>query len=487
MRIEEAEGLVVLPEASAQAVPVAREFSIRRRVGFWRDALRRRMLAAADAIAVASASLGTWGISGRHTSLLFWTAVSLPMWLLLAKLHGLYDRDHRALRHLTSDELPSLITWATTGTAALTVSLALTPAGGLSAASALRFWTVMVVAAPLLRAICRVLWRRFTPPERVLIVGSGALEQATRRKFDLFRDMHVRHVGSIDESRFESGQPLSEAEGDAVLDAFPGERIDRVVLATHTIHESLITGLVARCRAHGVKFSVVPPARAMFGTAVRLAHVADLPLMEYQTYDLPRSTALLKRTMDIVLSVASLVLLAPLLAVIAISIRLTSPGPVLFTQRRAGANGKPFTLYKFRTMVCDAEERLKDVIPLASLPEPMFKLRVDPRVTTIGRFLRRTSLDELPQLINVLRGDMSLVGPRPEELALVERYAPEHRFRLEVRPGLTGPMQVFGRGELHFDERLAVERDYIENLTLGRDARILLMTVSAVFRGTGAF
>jgi lipopolysaccharide/colanic/teichoic acid biosynthesis glycosyltransferase len=117
----------------------------------------------------------------------------------------------------------------------------------------------------------------------------------------------------------------------------------------------------------------------------------------------------------------------------------------------------------------------------------MFKLRDDPRVTRVGRLLRRTSLDELPQLVNVLRGDMSLVGPRPEQTELVDRYLPEHRFRLLVRPGLTGPMQVFGRGELTFEERLAVEREYIENLSLGRDARILALTFSAVVHGKGAF
>jgi lipopolysaccharide/colanic/teichoic acid biosynthesis glycosyltransferase len=138
-------------------------------------------------------------------------------------------------------------------------------------------------------------------------------------------------------------------------------------------------------------------------------------------------------------------------------------------------------------MVDGAHERLADVVQLDSLPDPMFKIRDDPRVTFVGRFLRRWSLDELPQLVNVLRGEMSLVGPRPEQLELVERYRPEHRFRLAARPGMTGPMQVFGRGDLGFDERLAVEREYIENLSLGRDIRILLMTIPAVLSGRGAF
>jgi lipopolysaccharide/colanic/teichoic acid biosynthesis glycosyltransferase len=144
-------------------------------------------------------------------------------------------------------------------------------------------------------------------------------------------------------------------------------------------------------------------------------------------------------------------------------------------------------MLKFRTMVEGAHERLADVVEVETLPSPMFKLRDDPRITRVGRLLRRWSLDELPQLVNVLRGDMSLVGPRPEAVEMVERYRPEHRFRLEARPGMTGPMQVFGRGNLSFDERLAVEREYIENLSFGRDARILLMTIPAVLSGRGAF
>jgi len=249
----------------------------------------------------------------------------------------------------------------------------------------------------------------------------------------------------------------------------------------------VIAELVKVCRRDGLKLSVVPPARAMFGTAVQLHHIADLPLIEYSTWDVPRSTMMLKRIIDVVLSAAALALLAPVLIAVAIAVKLTSHGPVLFVQARAGRRGVPFRMLKFRTMVADAERRLGELVDIDGIDQPAFKLPHDPRVTSVGRFLRRTSLDELPQLFNVLRGDMSLVGPRPEQVELVERYAPEHRFRLEVRPGLTGPMQVYGRGALRFDERLAVEREYIENLSLRRDLRILLLTLAAVFRGHGAY
>jgi lipopolysaccharide/colanic/teichoic acid biosynthesis glycosyltransferase len=210
-------------------------------------------------------------------------------------------------------------------------------------------------------------------------------------------------------------------------------------------------------------------------------------VLEYSTWDVSRSTMALKRALDVTLSATAIVLLSPVFAVIAAAIRLSSPGPAVFQQERAGLYGKPFRMRKFRTMVSDAEERLHEVVELESLAEPVFKLRDDPRVTRVGRVLRRTSLDELPQLLNVLRGDMSLVGPRPEQLDLVERYTDEQRIRLAVKPGITGPMQVHGRGELSLSERLAVEREYIENLSLGRDLRILALTLGTVVSGRGAF
>jgi lipopolysaccharide/colanic/teichoic acid biosynthesis glycosyltransferase len=204
-------------------------------------------------------------------------------------------------------------------------------------------------------------------------------------------------------------------------------------------------------------------------------------------WDIPSATLRLKRALDVAVSLTLLVLLAPLFALIALAIRLDSRGNPLFAQWRAGLRGRPFRMYKFRTMVWDAEKRLSELLSIEDLREPMFKMPQDPRVTPVGHFLRRTSLDELPQLLNVLKGEMSLVGPRPEQVELVNRYRPEHLFRLDLKPGMTGPMQVSGRGWLSFDERLALEREYIENVSLARDLRILTLTVFAVVDGKGAF
>ena len=188
-----------------------------------------------------------------------------------------------------------------------------------------------------------------------------------------------------------------------------------------------------------------------------------------------------------IVAAVGLLAFALMLPVVALLIKLDSRGPVFFSQVRAGMGGRPFRMYKLRTMRLDAEEVLDSVVRVEQLEEPAFKIRDDPRVTRVGRVLRRLSLDELPQLFNVLVGEMSIVGPRPEQVEVVERYSAEDRFRLSVKPGITGPMQIFGRGELTFSERLAVELEYVENPSLSRDLRIVIHTIPAVLRGTGAF
>ena len=449
------------------------------------DALRRRMLAAADSLAVVAAVLAA-ETGEPSLAAAFWAVALLPVWIVLAKLHGLYDHDHRTLRHLTADELSSILAWATVGTAVTTAAVALVDPGSGGIGGAIRLWVALVVLTPALRGFARVLWRAWTRPAAVLLLGSGPLERATRRKLDLFSDIHLRVAGSM--GLEELGSRRGDAElAQAMHAACGGELPDRVIVCSQDIHEAALADVVACCRQRRIKLSVVPPLRGAFGTAVRLSHVAELPFVEYHTGDTSVSTLMLKRGADVAIAAAVLVVTAPLLAIAAIAIKLDSRGPVFYVQRRAGLGGHPFGMLKFRTMVNGAHHRLAEVVELDGLEEPMFKLRDDPRVTRVGRVLRRWSLDELPQLLNVIRGDMSLVGPRPEQVELVERYRPEHRFRLDARPGVTGPMQVFGRGNLDFDERLAVEREYIENVSLGRDARILMMTIPVVISGRGAF
>lgn len=437
-----------LAEASAQGPSESR---------WWRDVRRRRLLALADCFAV---GLGLAVVLPLERAI--WLVAFLPVWILVAKLAGLYDADHRAMRHLTVDEAPAICAWGVIGTVAVALLSGLTPAGVLDTHDIVLVVLTAVAADFALRVTARTIWRATTSPERALIVGGGSLAHAMRRKIMLFSDLHMEAI--------ENGQG--------------GGGIDRVVLAHERIDAVQIAVISDLCNRYEAKLSLVSPLRGQ-ATPHAISRLAELPIFEYFTTDVSRSTMMLKRALDLIVGVPLALLAAPFVPLIALAIWLEDRGPVLFKQRRAGLRGKPFQLRKFRTMHVGAERSLDDL--LDQLPEPMFKFREDPRVTRVGRVLRRLSLDELPQLWNLLRGDMSVVGPRPEQLELVERYSPEHRFRLRVKPGLTGPMQVHGRGELTFDERLAVELDYVEHLSIARDLRILALTPVSVIRGTGAF
>jgi exopolysaccharide biosynthesis polyprenyl glycosylphosphotransferase len=441
---------------------------------FGRDALFRRVLAASDIAAVSASAVVFFAWSGRASSALLLGA-SMPAWIAVAKIVGLYDRDHRTLRHLTVDELPWIVVWAFGGTAFLTLLLVPFPSLDLKSVDWLRIWVSLIVLDFAFRAVVRAAWRRMTPPERILLVGEGPLADAVVRKLELFPDIHACIDRRVERSELLYGSP-ADLNG-----------VDRVVVACRELGEELIEDLLPQCRLRGVKLTVVPPARGMFGTATHLGHIADLPLLAYNTWDISRVTTAAKRGCDVAFAAVGLVVTLPLLALASLAIVLDDGLPVFFRQTRGGQGGRPFEMLKFRTMVRGAEAMLPDLVPFEQLDDPMFKLRADPRVTRAGRLLRRLSLDELPQLVNVVRGEMSIVGPRPEQLELVELYEPEHEFRLSVKPGITGPMQVYGRGELSFAERLSVEREYVENLSIARDLRIVLMTLPAVFGRRGAF
>lgn len=196
---------------------------------------------------------------------------------------------------------------------------------------------------------------------------------------------------------------------------------------------------------------------------------------------------LAKRATDVIGAAIGLLISSPVLLTAAIMVKLDSRGPVFFVQERVGESGRIFRIYKLRTMVANAEALLDQLIDIDSLDEPVFKLRDDPRSTRVGRFLRRWSIDEIPQFLNVLKGDMSLVGPRPEEVRIVDHYNDRHRQRLLMKPGITGPVQINGRGDLTLDERVQLETDYTENYSLKRDLQILMRTIPTVIRGLGSY
>jgi exopolysaccharide biosynthesis polyprenyl glycosylphosphotransferase len=232
---------------------------------------------------------------------------------------------------------------------------------------------------------------------------------------------------------------------------------------------------------------VVPGLVDVAGPRIHMRHLSGLPLVHIEEPQVSRAGGLAKRAFDVAVAGLALVVISPLMLAIALGIKLQDRGPVLYRQERSGRNGTPFTMTKFRSMVVGADRRLAEVADFNDVDDVLFKMRRDPRVTWLGRFLRRFSLDELPQLVDVLRGQMSLVGPRPPLPAEVELYPADMHRRLLVRPGLTGLWQVSGRSDLSFDEAVRMDLYYVDNWSITGDLIILLKTARAVLLGQGAY
>jgi exopolysaccharide biosynthesis polyprenyl glycosylphosphotransferase len=452
-----------------------------------RGALFRRLLALADWTALASSLfVATAASASTEVGTLFWAIMFSPIWILVGKLHGLYDNDHRRIRHSTLDELPSLVSASVVGMLVLDGLLALSPVGPLSPTTAIAVGVGTLAGSFVLRGVLRFLWHRLTPVATGIVIGPPRAVDMVARRISTHPETRLALVGHLS-SRSEAAAEVPRLGSVADISEVAREyAIERVVVSEGEMSEPATERLIEECKELGLALTFLPQHYGLLGPGIELNRLAELPVLDFRFSDPPRSTVAMKRLMDVVVSTVLLLALSPLLALIALAILVDSGRPVLFRQRRIGEAGGPFNMVKFRTMVADAEQRLPELVDLATLDEPAFKIRDDPRVTQIGRLLRRSSLDELPQLLNVLRGDMSLVGPRPEEEAVVALYDERQRGRLAVKPGLTGPMQVYGRSDLTFEERLAMERDYLDNLSLLTDLAILLRTPGAMIRGDGA-
>jgi exopolysaccharide biosynthesis polyprenyl glycosylphosphotransferase len=248
-----------------------------------------------------------------------------------------------------------------------------------------------------------------------------------------------------------------------------------------------IINIMAQCERYHVPMRIVPDLFQITLTHMHIEEIAGIPMIGVKEVSISGLNLLLKRAIDVIFSAAALVLAAPLMALVVLMIKMDSPGPVLFRQERVGKMGRLFTVYKFRSMVENAEEQRQALVALNEADGPLFKIKHDPRTTRLGRWLRRLSLDELPQFYNILRGEMSLIGPRPALPSEVEQYQQWHKRRLEVSPGLTGLWQVSGRSELTFDEMALLDIYYIENWSPALDTKILLQTIPRVIFGSGAY
>jgi exopolysaccharide biosynthesis polyprenyl glycosylphosphotransferase len=458
-----------------------------------RGGLLRRLLATGDWIAlIAALCLATAATPATDIAVLFWATLFSPVWILMLKLHGLYDNDHRRIRHSTFDELPALISASALGTLTLDGLLALSPAGPLAAGSAILLGAGALIGTFALRAVLRFVWHQLTGVATGVVIGPPAIAEAVARRVATHPEARLRLVGYLSPAPVRGpeegigGLPRLGSIADLSQVATQLD-VERVVFAEKEMGEPEAEHLIEQCKTAGLGLTFLPQHYGLLGPGIELNRLAELPVLDFRFSDPAWSTLVLKRALDLIVSALLVALLSPLLLVVSLLILIDSGRPAFFRQARAGRDGVPFTMMKFRTMVTDAEERLSELVDLENLDEPAFKIPGDPRITRAGRLLRRTSLDELPQFFNVLKGDMSLVGPRPEEEAVVALYDERQRIRLAVKPGITGPMQVYGRGDLTFEERLAMERDYLDNLSIAGDLAILLRTPTAIFRGDGAY
>jgi exopolysaccharide biosynthesis polyprenyl glycosylphosphotransferase len=263
--------------------------------------------------------------------------------------------------------------------------------------------------------------------------------------------------------------------------------IECVFVASSAVHPEQMKTITKYVRRRGVEVRISANLTDILASRLTLQPVGNLLALCLRPVRLTGTQAALKRAFDIVLGGAAVILSLPISVTVAIVIKATSRGPVLYCKERVGRNGRTFTMYKFRTMVHGADLMRQNLVTRNEASGPLFKIRNDPRITRVGRFLRKWSLDELPQFLNVLKGDMSLVGPRPPLPAEVANYEDWHRGRLEVRPGITGLWQVRGRSELGFDDYVRMDLFYIENWSITYDLFIIAKTIPAVLSHRGAY
>jgi exopolysaccharide biosynthesis polyprenyl glycosylphosphotransferase len=456
------------------------------------------LLLAADittmALALVGGQLASVAITGRgsaHDALA--SAIYVPVFIVVLNCYGMYERSRRRIVPTTFPDLGRL------AHALFAASLiVLFVAGGfhrwfgvpgIERVGATLIAALALVGIPLGRAIARVLVRH---PERhgsrVLIVGSGGVAEGVARRLNRLHEVVV--VGWVDDEGTSTDAPRSRTPRLGGLERLPSlvaeQDIDHVIVAFGSGDDAEVAAAL-RSFAGQVQISVVPRLFDFLTVRSQVDDIAGITVVNVAQASLGPADRFSKRALDVVVSAVILALLAPLLISVALAIKLTSPGPVLFRQNRTGRGGKSFTIYKFRTMRVGAESERDALRAENEVDGPLFKMRRDPRITTVGRRLRETSIDEFPQLINVFKGDMSLVGPRPfvtTESAEIGGWAAR---RFDVRPGMTGLWQISGRNDLPFEELCRLDHAYVASWSLWWDLRILWHTPGTVLHHHGAY
>jgi exopolysaccharide biosynthesis polyprenyl glycosylphosphotransferase len=418
---------------------------------------------------------------------------TVPFWVVAAKLHGLYDRDEERADATTADDLTGVLHVLTIGTWLVFAVASLLRIGHPRVGQFLVFWGLGILLVTLgrggARAFCR---RRPTYLQNSLIVGAGDIGQLLAVKLLQHPEYGVNVLGFVDAEPKEPRDEIAHVPILGTTEDLPALvaslHVERVIIAFSGDSHEQTLDLMRMLSEFDLRVDIVPRLFEHVPPSANIHMLEGVTLIGLPRPRLARSSVLMKRTLDLVVTVPMLVLLAPVLLAIAALVKLDSRGPALFRQTRMGVRQRPFAIFKFRTMSSDAEERKQDLAHLnkhaSNGGDPrMFKIPDDPRHTRVGRILRRYSLDELPQLLNVVRGEMSLVGPRPLILD-------EHRFvrdwglrRLDLKPGITGLWQVLGRDAIPFEEMVRLDYFYVTTWSLGNDVRLLLQTFSILGKG----
>ena len=492
------EDAVVLGAESAAAAYSASAPRLRRRG--W---LMRRLLLVADVVGLTIAFLASNAFAGPETGpdvvarrwelALFFA--SLPLWTVLFRVHGLYDRDEERTDHSSVDDLFGVFQVVSLGTWGFLVLGAVLGVPHAPLSRLVVFWVLAVVLVPLLRAVMRMFGRRHVAyVQNVIIVGSGYVAQLLASKIEKHPEYGLRVVGFVDRDSGAAGDGITGAELIGTTEDLPrlvqAHSAHRVAIAFSTDSHEQTLEVIRSMQDTEVQIDIVPRMFEVLGTNAQLHTIEGIPLVGLPIPRLSASERFLKRSLDFIGGALGLILLAPLMLVCALAIRLTSRGPVFFRQVRMGEGGQTFQVLKFRTMVADAEARKPNLahLNMHNHDDPrMFKVPNDPRVTKVGAVLRRWRIDELPQLINVVLGQMSLVGPRPlilDEDQYVERWA---RRRLNLKPGMTGLWQVLGASDIPFDEMTKLDYLYVTNWSLREDVRLIMLTLPALRRVRAAY
>jgi exopolysaccharide biosynthesis polyprenyl glycosylphosphotransferase len=448
-----------------------------------RETTFRRSLGLADGFAVSIALVFSVLAIGGDQLTIGMLAVP-PLFILLAKLLGLYDRDANLLHRTTLDELPKLL-----GLVNLTALLIWLADGALIQGDVDRpqiaaLWIILAAAMTLLRALARAYGSAISAAERCIFVGDAAGAEALREQLQATHAVKAEMVGWLPTSKElnkdESSRELAERIRKMVAEC-DAHRV--IIGAQHSGSDELLDA-VRRLSPRRLKVSVASGVAQVVNRAVEVDRFSGVTLLGVRRFEMTFSSQLIKRGSDILGSVCCLIFMSPVMIVTAIAVKLDSPGPVLYRQWRAGRHGEPFQMVKFRSMVADADQKLDEIRHLNEA-EGVFKMARDPRITRVGRIIRKFHIDELPQMLNVLQGRMSLVGPRPLPLEEDRRIEGWHRRRLELRPGITGPWQVLGSARIPVREMVKLDYQYVADWSLWNDVRIALLTFSHVARRGG--